>query len=106
MDSFAKAFMAFLLKKQRLEEMHRTYERVERARMSMENRIVQMTDLFRTRKTVKFSEMIKNDDSPFNRVITFMSLLELLKQRSVTAEQKKRFGDITIKRVETGGSND
>ena len=106
MDQFANAFMAFLLKKQRLEEMHRTYERVERARMSMENRITQMTELFRTRKVVKFSEMIKNDDSPFNRVITFMSLLELLKQRSVTAEQKKRFGDITIKRVETGGSND
>ena len=106
MDSFAKAFMAFILKKQRLEEMHRTYERVERARMSMENRIVQMTEMFRTRRIVKFSEMIKNDDSPFNRVITFMSLLELLKQRSVTAEQKKRFGDITIKRVDTGEAND
>ena len=106
MDSFARAFIAFLHKKQRLDEMHRTYERVERARMSMENRIMQMTEFFSTRKVMKFSEMIKDDDSPFNRVITFMSLLELLKQRSVTAEQKKRFGDITIKRVETGGSND
>ena len=103
---FANAFMAFLHRKQRLEEMHRTYERVERARMSMENRIMQMTEFFRTRKTMKFSEMIKDDDSPFNRVITFMSLLELVKQRAVSAEQKKRYGDIVIKRVETGEAND
>ncbi len=103
---FANAFIAFLHRKQRLEEMHRTYERVERARMSMENRIMQMTEYFRTRKVMKFSEMIKDDDSPFNRVITFMSLLELVKQRAVSAEQKKRYGDITIKRVETGEAND
>ena len=106
MDSFARAFIAFLHKKQRLDEMHRTYERVERARMSMENRIMQMTEFFRTRNVMKFSEMIKDDDSPFNRVITFMSLLELLKQHSVTAEQKKRYGDITVRRVETGEAND
>ena len=106
LSSFANAFMAFLHRKQRLEEIHRTYERVERARMSMENRIMQMTEYFRTRKSMRFSEMIKDDDSPFNRVITFMSLLELIKQRSVSAEQKKRYGDITIRRVEAGETND
>ena len=106
MDKFAAAFMAFLHRKQRLEEMHRTYERIERARMSMENRIMQMTEFFRTRKSMKFSEMIKDDDSPFNRVITFMSLLELLKQHSVKAEQKKRYGDITVTRIEAGEAND
>ena len=100
MQQFARAFMAFIHKKQRLDEMHRTYERVERARMSMEHRIMQMTEFFKIKNTMMFSEMIKDDDSPFNRVITFTALLELLKQRSVTAEQKKRYGDITIKRVE------
>jgi len=106
MGKFAEAFIAFLHRKQRLEEIHRTYERIERARMSMENRISQMNQLFRTRKSVRFSEMIKDDDSPFNRVITFMSLLELLKQHAVSAEQKKRYGDITVTRIGSGGSND
>ena len=106
MGKFAEAFIAFLHRKQRLEEMHRTYERIERARMSLENRITQMTDFFRTRKTMKFSEMMKEDDSPFNRVITFMSLLELLKQHAVSAEQKKRYGDITVTRIEAGAAND
>lgn len=99
-DKFAEAFMAFIHRKQRLEEMHRTYERIERARMSVEHRITQMTAFLKKKREMKFSEMIKDDDSPFNRVITFVSLLELLKQHSVVAEQKKRYGDITIKRVD------
>ena len=106
LDQFAAAFMAFLHRKKRLEEMHRTYERIERARMSMETRVMQMTEFFRTRKTMRFSEMIKDDDSPFNRVITFMSLLELLKQHAVKAEQKKRYGDITVTRIVQGEAND
>ena len=100
MNAFVKAFYAFLFRKQRLDEMRRVYERVERQRMSVENRIVQIRDMFRTKKKLLFSEMIREDSSPYNQVITFMSLLELQKQKSVTAEQKKRFGDITVRLVE------
>ena len=68
--------------------------------MSVENRIMQIRDMFRGKTKLMFSEMIKEDTSPYNQVVTFMSLLELLKQKSVTATQKKRFGDITVKLVE------
>jgi len=100
MDSFAKAFMAFLTRKQRIEEMHRTYERIARAKMSLENKVHQIIDFFKEKKQMKFSEMIEGDDSPFNRVITFMSILELLRQHSLRAEQKKRFGDITLEKID------
>ena len=100
MNAFVKAFYAFLFRKQRIEEMRRVYERVERQRMSVENRILQIRELFRGKKKLLFSEMIKEDTSPYNQVITFMSLLELIKQKSVTAEQKKRYGDITVKLIE------
>jgi len=102
MDSFASAFMAFLTRKQRIEEMHKTYERIARAKMSLENKVNQIVGFFRDRKQMKFSEMIKEDDSPFNRVITFMSLLELLRHHNVRAEQKKRFGDIYVERIDPG----
>ena len=100
MDSFARAFLNFITRKQRIEAMHRTYERIERAKMSMESKIGQLVGLFRHKKEVRFSEMVREDDTPFNRVITFMSVLELLRQHSVTAEQKKVYGDITVKKVE------
>ena len=100
MNSFANAFMNFITRKQRIEAIHRTYERIERAKMSLENKIGHLVGMFKNRDQMKFSEMIEGDDTPFNRVITFMSILELLRQHSVTAEQKKRFGDITVKKVE------
>ena len=98
MNQFAEAFRAFLHRKQRLEEIRKTYERVERQRMSVETRIEQIKNLFkiRKRKKLNFSEMVQNDGSRFNVVITFMGLLEMLKDRRVDAEQKKRFGDITV----------
>lgn len=99
MNSFANAFMNFITRKQRIEAIHRTYERIERAKMSLENKIGHLVGMFKNRDQMKFSEMIEGDDTPFNRVITFMSILELLRQHSVTAEQKKRFGDITVKKV-------
>ena len=71
--------------------------------MSVENRILQIRDLFKGKKKLMFSEMIKEDSSPYNQVITFMSLLELIKQKSVTAEQKKRYGDIAVRLTEKGG---
>ena len=47
MNAFVKAFYAFLFRKQRIEEMRRVYERVERQRMSVENRLLQIRELFR-----------------------------------------------------------
>ena len=98
MDQFAEAFRAFLFKKQRMEEMRRRYERIERQRMSVETRIGQIVSMFRSRKRkqILFSEMVEDDQSRFNKVVTFMGVLEMLKERRIDAEQKKRFGDISV----------
>jgi len=102
LDKFAAAFRAFLFRKQRIGEMRRNYERIERQRMSIETRISQIRELFSRfrKKKIMFSEMVKEDGSRFNKVITFMSLLEMLKDRRVNAEQKKRFGDIAVSLTE------
>ena len=104
LSEFAQAFMEFILKTQRIEEMHRIYERIERQKMSMENRIAQVVDILNKKQSTSFSELIEGDDSNFNKVITFMSILELLRERSITAQQKKRYGDIILRKAEA--SND
>ncbi|MBR0416361.1 MAG: segregation/condensation protein A [Firmicutes bacterium] len=104
LTEFAQAFMDFILKKQRLEEMHKIYERIERQKMSMENRINQVVEILKKKQKTSFSELIEGDHTNFNKVITFMSILELLRERSITAEQKKRYGDILIRKAEA--SND
>ena len=67
MDSFAKAFLAFLTRKQRIEEMHRTYERIARAKMSLENRINQVVGFFKDRKNlwISYSEWSKDINYQF-----------------------------------------
>ncbi len=96
MEQFAKAFEAFLLRKQRLDALKRTYERVERERITLENKMTEIRSRFGTRRTMMFSELLDGDGSASNRVISFMSLLELLKTGIMDAEQKKRYGDIKV----------
>ena len=96
LSEFAQSFKLFISKKQRLEEMKKRYERIERQRISVETKIGQIREFFTKKIKVLFSEMISEDKTRFNKVITFMSLLELLKQGDVSAEQKERYGDITV----------
>ncbi len=95
-EQFASAFRSFLFRKQRLEEMRRTYERIERQRVNIEHKVSEIRGMFGKKKKVLFSAMLGKDTSAFNRVVTFMALLEMLKDRSVKAEQKKLFADISV----------
>ncbi len=95
-EQFVAAFEAFLLRRRRLDEMRRTYERARRDRQSIEERSVQIRTMLRGRKSMMFSEMIESDPSVYGRVITFMSLLELLSEGRIDAEQRERYSDIRV----------
>ena len=103
-DHLVKAFREFLFRKRRIAEVRHNYELNQRRRMTIETRIGQIRDFFRKKKSLLFSEMIKDDDSRQGKVITFISILELIRQRTVKAEQKKRFGDIRVT-LRTGEKN-
>ena len=93
---FVKTFQLFLMKKQRLEEVRKTYARVERQRVTIENRIEQLKACFLHKSQLTFRELLQGAVSRYDVVITFMSLLELLKQHVVTAVQETRYGEITV----------
>jgi segregation and condensation protein A len=96
MDQFARAFRAFLFRKQKLEEIRHNYERVERQRMSIEHKIGQIRDFFRRKGRIRFSELISRQNDRYDVVLTFVSILELVKQAAVRVRQPKRFGDMEI----------
>ncbi len=102
MRTFVRAFRAFIFRRQQLEEMHKIYERSERRRMSVETRMAQIKNMFKGRERLMFSEMISDDKSIYNQVITFISLLDLLGEGAVEAVQKKRYGDISVRLVRKG----
>ncbi|MDO5441632.1 MAG: segregation/condensation protein A [Bacillota bacterium] len=103
MQQFIDAFTLFISKKKRMEEVRKRYERIERQRVSIEERIAQIRNFFKTKVKVLFSELITNDKTRFNKVATFIGLLELLKQGEIKASQEEKFGDITVELRENNG---
>ena len=97
LSQFVKAFQMFLIKKQRLEEIKKTYERVERQRMTVETRIQQIRSFFYSRERVGFKELLEGERTVYNVVLTFMSVLELLKQNAIEAAQEGNYGEITLR---------
>lgn len=96
MSQFMKAFQIFLNKKKKLEDIKKRYARVERQRMSIEARIEQMKNFFLRKKRGTFSELLDGKTSRYHIVLTFMSMLELLKQRAITVHQSVNYGEITL----------
>ena len=95
---FAAAFHLFLHKRKKVEEIRKNYARVERQRMTIEDRIQSILKLFRQKamKKITFLQLVEEEDSRYNRVVTFVSLLEMAKQRLVKVKQQETFGEIVI----------
>jgi segregation and condensation protein A len=98
LGQFVLAFQLFLARKQRIEEVRRRYERVEKQRETVEARISSIRALFDFKKSKKlrFRELLKPEGGRFEMVLTFVSLLEMVRNRIVRAEQRNSFGEITV----------
>ncbi|MCQ2551610.1 MAG: segregation/condensation protein A [Clostridia bacterium] len=95
---FANAFNLFIRKKQRIEEVRKRYTRIERQRETAEARMKHIKSSFKRlgKKTVLFKELVPKKDDRYDVVLTFASLLELIKERDVVASQKRNFADIEV----------
>ena len=95
---FASAFSLFLQKKQKVDSVRSHYTRVERERARMEERISYIADVVRKglRQVFSFREFIQNKKDRYDVVVTFMSLLEMAKNRIIHVEQNGTYEDIRI----------
>jgi segregation and condensation protein A len=107
---FVQAFRLFLTRKQRVEEVKRNYERVEKQRDTVEARISFIRGLFGFGKNrrLRFRELLKpaGGGGRFEIVLTFVSLLEMARSRIVHVEQRESFGEITVELCEGEGKKD
>ena len=98
LKQFASAFASFVEKKQRIETVRKHYTRIEREKASMESRISFIANKLRKTlgKVFKFGELVPNTKDKYDVVVTFMSLLEMAKQRVVNVKQTSTYGVIEI----------
>ena len=100
-EEFAGAFHAFLGRKQRIEAVRRHYTRVEREKVTMENRMEFIRRIFRKTTaggatSVPFQELVPNLRNRYDVVVSFMSVLQMMRDRYLDAVQKKTYGEITV----------
>lgn len=99
MDQFTAAFEAFLQRKKNLEEIRAHHVRTEKQRITTEIRMENIKAFFRSHgsREADFRDLIPNKGDRYDVSVTFSSVLEMMKENRLDAEQKKLFGDILVK---------
>lgn len=70
--------------------------KVEREEISVKDKMIQVINLLKTQGILYFSELITSQATRTDIVITFLSILELMKQKRIYCIQNKTFDDIVI----------
>ena len=102
-EQLVNAFILFLTRKKKIEEVQRRYQRVRRRKESIESRIKDMTKMLELRLTpdvsgISFMELLPEEPDRYDITLSFMSLLSMIKNQGYDAEQQENFGEITVVR--------
>ncbi len=101
-DDFVDAFNAFLKKRKKISDIKKRYQEIEGQRISIEDKIHQLKIMLNHQREIMFSEIILEDDDKHEIIVTFVAVLELLKQRLVVATQKQLFEEIKLVKIDGG----
>lgn len=95
-DRFLDSFKAFLEKRRSVEEVKKRYQRVDRERMSMERKSLSISERIKNAGRIDFTELIDDINDKYDVVLTFVTMLEMLKAGIIFVEQDKVFGNIEV----------
>ncbi len=74
-------------------------QRIPQARLvdiiSLEQKLAEVAQMLKSSAELKFSQLLKSDQAE-EKVVTFLSILELLKQGRLQTKQEKNFAEITL----------
>ncbi|MCR4711728.1 MAG: segregation/condensation protein A [Clostridia bacterium] len=101
-ENFVSAFELFLQKERRVAEVKAHYQRIEREKASIESRIVYIRDRLQRAlrnglKKLSLRDLIPNKKDKYDVIVTFASLLQMMKEHLADAEQRSTYGEIFVK---------
>ena len=73
--------------------------KIARKELSVKERVVKIREILKEQKRVKFTSLF-DDFSKSYVVVTFLSVLEMAKNREITLKQDNNFSDIYLERVD------
>lgn len=78
------------------EELAREQVELPSEKITVEEKLLEINQVFKTKKKHKFSHLIRNSKSKIEAIITFLAILELIKCKQVRVTQSKNFDDIDL----------
>ncbi len=102
-EQMVNAFILFLTRRKKVEEVTRRYQKVRRRKETIEARIRDMSVALAQRlgpgtDGVSFTELLPEKPDRYDITLSFMSLLSMIKNMDYDAVQDKNFGEITVVR--------
>lgn len=91
-----KAFEELLTK---IKPAKKLPEEILERKVSLEERIANIQKMFLNRVKTSFDKLIAGCNSKADIVVSFLAVLELMRQRELVLEQDDLFGEITISRI-------
>lgn len=73
-------------------------EKTVKQTVSLKEKIAHLQETISKQAKVRFDDIVKNARTRLDAVVSFLALLELVKQHSIEVEQDKNFGEITAKK--------
>jgi segregation and condensation protein A len=84
----------------RTDKVRSGFNAIAKDAFSVEDKISYINKLLAGQKRIGFLDIFDSCGSRAEQVVTFLALLELVKQNKVSASQDGNFGDIVLRRVE------
>ena len=102
-EQLVNAFILFLTRRKKVEEVTRRYQRVRRRKETIEARIRDMAVLLGQKLKpgtdgISFAELLPEKPDRYDITLSFMSLLSMIKNMDYDAVQDNNFGEITVVR--------
>ena len=73
--------------------------KIARKELSVKERVVKIREILKEKKKINFVELFDDFSKPYV-VVTFLSVLEMAKNREITLKQDNNFSDIYLERVD------
>ncbi len=102
-EQLVNAFILFLTRRKKVEEVTRRYQRLRRRKETIEARIKDMSIALVQKlgpgvDGVAFEELLPEKPDRYDITLSFMSLLSMIKNMDYDARQEENFGEITVVR--------
>jgi len=80
----------------RVDPIRSKFGEIKKEEISLEDKMVEMQEFLLTHKHFSFRQLLENQSSRMQIIVTFLAILELMKAGSISIVQEKIFDDIQI----------